>query len=411
MTWAVYQDGLAARLQDLHERIHTARYRALPNKRGYLPKEDGSQRKLGIAALEDKIVQHAWVTVLNAIYEVDFMGFSYGYRPGRDPHKALDALWVGLSERPIGWVLDMDIRGFFDCIQHDWLVRFVEHRIADKRIIRLARKWLRAGVLEKGRWEPSNEGSPQGAVASPLLANIYLHYVFDLWAAQWRRRHAKGAMVMVRYVDDIVAGFQHKAEAEQFLREVQARLKDFGLNLHPKKTRLIEFGRFAAANRAKRGKGKPDTFHFLGFTHCCATTRSGCFTIRRQTTAKRFRAKVQSLKHELRSRMHEPVPVTGKWLRSVLLGYYRYFAVPYNLRMLLTFRYLVGWAWWRVLKRRSQKARRRLTWEKFWRIAESWLPAPRVYHPWPNVRFRRPHPRQEPYAVAPHVRICTGGAR
>ena len=408
--WADYQQGLPERLEQLHDRIHTGRYRALPSKRARIAKDDGSERRLGIAALEDKIVQQAVATVLEAIYEVDFVGFSYGFRPRRDQHQALDALYVGLTERPVSWVVDLDIRGYFDHIQHDWLVRFLEHRIADKRIIRLIRKWLRAGVLEDGDWQPTPEGSPQGAVISPVLANIYLHYAFDLWAQQRRRQTVGGAMVVVRFADDIVAGFQHKEEADAFLADLAERLSQFGLSLHPNKTRLLEFGRFAASRRQRVGQGKPETFDFLGFTHIAARTRKGQFVIRRQTIAKRKCRKLQEIKRELRRRFHEPVPETGRWLRQVLQGYYRYFAVPYNLDALNKFRYEVSRAWLKALRRRSQKARRGLTWEKFKVIQQRYLPLPRVIHPWPNVRFRRHHPRQEPYAVIPHVRTCTGGA-
>lgn len=410
VTWAAYREGLPERLRELWERIHKGSYRAQPSRRTRIPKESGGERALGIAALEDKIVQHALVTVLNAIYEEDFLGFSYGFRPGRDPHRALDALWVGLTERPIGWVLDVDVEAFFDRLRHEWLVRFLEHRIADKRVIRLIRKWLRAGVLDGERWERPEEGSPQGAVVSPLLANVYLHYVFDLWVEQYRRRHARGAVVVVRYADDIALGFQHREEAEQFRQALEERLAKFGLRMNPDKTRLLEFGRFAAARRRAAGLGKPETFDFLGFTHMCSRTRKGKFTIRRKTTAKRQRRKLQALKRELRRRLHRPVPETGAWLRSVIRGYYGYFAVPYNLPTLSVFRYHVGYAWWRVLRRRSQKARRRLHWKCFWTVAGCWLPPPRVYHPWPPVRFRRHHPRQEPYAAIPHVRVCAGGA-
>jgi group II intron reverse transcriptase/maturase len=408
--WEDYQEGLLERLTDLHDRIHKGSYRALPSKRARIAKEDGSERKLGIAALEDKIVQQAVATVLTAIYEEDFVGFSYGFRPGRDQHQALDALWVGLTERPINWVVDLDIQSFFDRIRHNWMVRFLEHRIADKRIIRLIRKWLRAGVMEEGQWQATEEGSPQGSVISPLLANIYLHYAFDLWVQQRRRREVRGAMIVLRYADDIVAGFQHEEEAEAFLAEVADRLSQFGLNLHPGKSRLIEFGRHAASRRKAAGLGKPETFDFLGFTHIAAKTRNGRFVIRRRTIGKRQRRKLQEIKRELRRRFQDPVPETGRWLRQVLQGYYRYFAVPYNLDALNQFRYEVGRAWLRALRRRSQKARRNLTWEKFKLILGKWLPMPRTAHPWPNVRFRRRYPRQEPCAVIPHARISTGGA-
>ena len=410
VTWGAYREGLCERLEDLHNRIHKGQYRAQPSKRGRIAKEDGSERLLGIAALEDKIVQQAVVTVLNQIYEEDFMGFSYGFRPGRDPHGALDALWVGLTERPINWVLDMDIRGYFDHIQHDWLIRFLGYRIADKRVIRLIGKWLKAGVLDQGKWLSLSEGSPQGAVISPFLANVYLHYVFDLWSEHRRRKQTQGAMIVVRYADDIVVGFQHREEAEAFHRELVVRLNGFGLSLHPIKTRLIEFGRYALIRRKTTGKGKPETFDFLGFTHICSRSRRGVFTIRRKTIGKRLHAKLRAIKKELRCRMNESVPETGQWLRSVLQGYYHYFAVPNNLSALVSLRYQLGRAWLRMLRRRSQKARKHLSWEKFKRIQEYWLPKPRIYHPWPNVRFRRQHLRQEPGAVIPHAGICAGGA-
>ena len=393
VTWRSYQDGMEDRLRSLHERIHKGTYRAQPSKRTRIPKEDGRERKLGIACLEDKIVQKAIVTVLNCIYEEDFKGFSYGFRPGRSQHQALDALYVGLTARPINWVLDLDIRGYFDNIQHDWLVRFLEHRIGDKRVIRLIRKWLRVGVLDEGQWLHTEAGSPQGAVISPLLSNIYLHYVFDLWAERWRRQQCRGAMIMVRYADDILTGHQRSEEAIRFQSELEERLKRFGLQLNPEKSRRIEFGRYATSNRARLGKDKPETFDFLGFTHICSRTRKGRFTIRRKTKAKRRRAKLQEIKTELRRRMHESVPETGKWLRSVLQGYYQYFAVPYNLKALISLRYQVARAWIRMLRRRSHKARKRMTWEKFKRISELWLPKPQVLHPWPNLRFCRYYPR------------------
>jgi len=337
--WVDYQDALLDRLDDLHDRLHRGSYRALPSRRVCIAKEDGGQRRLGIAALEDKIVQQAVATVLQAIYEEDFVGFSYGFRPGRDQHQALDALWVGLSETPINWVVDLDIRGYFDHIQHDWLIRFLEHRIADKRVVRLIRKWLRAGVMDGGRWQPTEEGSPQGSVISPLLANIYLHYAFDLWAQQWRRRRARGAMVMVRYADDIVVGFQRREDAQAFFDAVAERLERFGLSLHPDKSRVIEFGRHAAARRRAAGLGKPETFNFLGFTHIAAKTRRGRFVIRRQSIGKRLRRKLHEIKKELRRRFHCPVPEVGRWLRQVLQGIYQYAAVAYNVDTLNQFRF------------------------------------------------------------------------
>ena len=406
--WEEYRQGLEGRLEDLHSRIHRGSYRAQPSKRSRIAKEDGRTRALGISVLEDKIVQQALSEVLNQIYEVDFVGFSYGFRPGRSQHQALDALWVALVQKPVNWVLDMDIEGFFDHIQHDWLLRFVEHRVADKRVQRLIKKWLRAGISDEGQWEPLKEGTPQGAVISPLLSNIYLHYAFDLWAHRWRRHKARGTVVVVRYADDIIMGFEHKAEAEQFRRELEGRLSKFGLQLHPDKTRLIEFGRFAADNCRRRGQGKPETFNFLGFTHICGFDRGGRYTVRRKTKSKKIRGKLKELKAEIRRRYHQPVPVQGQWLRSAYRGFVYYFAVPGNMQTLKSFHYQLCRIWLKALRRRSQKGRR-LTWEKFEGIYPEWLPQPRCKHPWPNQRFGRHYPRQEPYAVVPHVRVCAGG--
>jgi group II intron reverse transcriptase/maturase len=364
---------------------------------------------LGIAALEDKIVQHAVVVVLNAIYEEDFLGFSYGFRPGRGQHDALDALWVGIMRKRVNWVLDADIRDFFGTIDHGWMMKFVEHRIADRRIHRLLQKWLRAGVSEDGTWTATDRGTPQGAVASPWLANVYLHYVFDLWVRRWRRRSATGDMIVVRYADDIVVGFEHRADAERFLHEWQERLRSFGLELHPDKTRLIEFGRHAVEQRKQQGGGKPDTFDFLGFTHICGTTRkTGRFIVKRQTIRKRLSAKLQALKAELRHRWHTPVPQLGQWLRSVVQGWLNYHAVPGNMDRLNAFRSQVLRLWYRALRRRSQ--RRPLTWARFLRLVRRWLPSARILHPHPNVRFDATHPRWEPYAAILHVRFCAGGA-
>lgn len=408
VTWQEYQQGLEERLADLHSRIHREVYRAQPSKRTYIAKENGQTRALGLSVLEDKIVQQALSEVLNQIYEVDFLGFSYGFRPKRNQHQALDALWVALVEKPVNWVLDMDIKGFFDHIQHEWLLRFVGHRVADKRVQRLIKKWLRAGISEQGKWEPLKEGTPQGAVISPLMANIYLHYAFDLWAHRWRRQGARGTVVIVRYADDIIMGFEHKAEAEQFRKELEARLNKFGLQLHPDKTRLIEFGRFAAHNRRRRGQGKPGTFDFLGFTHICCVDRGGKYTVRRKTKSKKIRGKLKELKAEIRRRYHQPVPVQGKWLSRAYRGFVNYFAVPGNMPTLKSFHHHLCRIWLKALRRRSQKGRK-LTWKKFESIYPEWLPQPRCKHPWPNQRFGRHYPRQEPYAVVPHVRVCTGG--
>jgi group II intron reverse transcriptase/maturase len=386
VTWRHYEEGVEERLKDLHDRIHRGAYRAQPSRRTYIAKEDGRQRPLGIAALEDKIVQQAVVTVLNQIHEEDFLGFSYGFRPGRSQHDALDALSVGLRRRKVDWVLDLDVRGFFDNVSHEWLVKFIEHRIADRRIIRLIQKWLKAGVAEEGEWKETRVGTPQGAVVSPLLANIYLHYVFDLWVSQWRRKQAHGDVIVVRYADDAVLGFESRKEAEAFLEQLRERMQKFGLELHPEKTRLIEFGRFAEENRRQRGEGRPETFNFLGFTHTCGKTRKGgWFTVRRQTVKKRLRSKLQAVRLELRRRWHERIAETGAWLRSVVQGYFHYHAIPGNFVALQTFRREVARAWLAALRRRSQ--RHRLPWERFDSILDRYLPLPRILHPQPGARF------------------------
>jgi group II intron reverse transcriptase/maturase len=391
MKWGEYEDGLEDRLTDLHGRVHRGAYRAQPSRRVYIPKADGRQRPLGIAALEDKIVQQAVVTILNEIYEVDFRGFSYGFRPGRSPHQALDALTVGIQRKRVNWILDADIRGFFDNMDHEWTMKFVEHRVADNRVLRLIRKWLKAGVSEDGEWSETKVGTPQGAVVSPLLANVYLHYVFDLWAEAWREKVAQGDMIVVRYADDLVAGFQHQADAERFLKEFQQRLAKFGLEIHPEKTRMIEFGRSAQANRERRGEGKAETFTFLGFTHYCGTNSKGYFVVWRRTAAKRMRAKLQGIKQELRRKMHEPVGVVGRWLKRVVEGYYRYHAVPGNLGAMGTFRYRLCKLWRQVLRRRSQ--RRQPGWDRLRPTFDRWIPRPRVLHPYPSMRFDVLHPR------------------
>ena len=392
MTWQEYGRNLEERLDDLHGRIHRGAYRAQPSKRAWVPKADGRQRPLGIAALEDKIVQQAVKTVLEQIYEEDFLGFSYGFRPGRSCHNALDALWVGIAHRKVNWVLDADICGFFDNIDHEWLLSFMEHRIADRRILRLIRKWLKAGVSEDGQWSKTTKGAPQGAVISPILANVFLHYVFDLWANQWRERHAWGSMIMVRYADDFAVGFQDRGDAERFLRELRRRLERFGLQLHPDKTRLIEFGRYAAERRAERGLGKPETFDFLGFTHYCGTTRKGTFTIKRKSIAKRIRAKLLETKQQLRRRMHNKVIEVGRWLRSVVQGWFNYHAVPGNINCLRAFHTEVQRLWLRTLRRRSQKGRA-WTWERMQRLTRRWLPKVQILHPYPDERFNVINPR------------------
>src|SRR5580692_3269324 len=385
-TWRHYGEELEANLQDLSERLKRGAYRAKPVRRAYIPKADGRQRPLGVTALEDKIVQRAAVEVLNTIYETDFLGFSYGFRPGRSQHQALDALYTGLLTRKVSWVLDLDIRSYFDKISHEWLVKFVEHRIADRRVVRLIRKWLNAGVLEDGKRIRVEEGTPQGGSASPLLANIYLHYVFDLWVQAWRRKQAHGEVIVVRYADDIVVGFNSKADADQFRAELPARMRKFNLELHPEKTRLLEFGPYAIENRKRRGEGKPETFNFLGFTHICVKKRSnGRFTVLRQTIRKRLQAKLGEVKAELRRRMHDPIPEVGQWLRSVVGGHFRYYGVPMNRTALYTFRFQVGWLWHRTLLRRSQNAR--VLWDRMRRMIDRWLPPARTCHPYPLRRM------------------------
>ena len=385
-TWRHYGETLEQNLQDLSHRLKRGAYRAKPVRRVYIPKADGRQRPLGVTTLEDKIVQRATVEVLNAIYETDFLGFSYGFRPGRSQHQALDALYTGLLTRKVNWVLDLDIRSFFDGISHEWLVKFIEHRIADRRVVRLIQKWLNAGVLEDGKRIRVEEGTPQGGSASPLLANVYLHYVFDLWVQAWRRKKAHGDMIVVRFADDIVLGFQVKSDADQFRAELAERMRKFNLELHPEKTRLLEFGPYAIDNRQRRGEGKPETFNFLGFTHICVKKRSnGMYTVLRQTIRKRLQAKLNEVKAELRRRMHEPIPEQGKWLQAVVGGHIRYYGVPMNRPALALFRFQVAWLWHRTLSRRSQRGR--VLWDRMRRLNTRWLPLPRVCHPYPLRRM------------------------
>ena len=392
VTWAQYVDGLDARIEDLHGRIHRGAYRAQPSKRSWIPKLDGKMRPLGIAALEDKIVQQAARTVLECIYEQDFLGFSYGYRPGRGGHDALDALYVGIKRRKVNWILDADVRGFFDNIDHAWLMKFLEHRIADPRMLRLLKKWLRAGVSEKGKWSPTKVGTPQGAVISPLLANVFLHYVLDLWMVAWRKRHARGEVIMVRYADDFVMGFREETDARRCLADLRERFAKFGLELHPEKTRLIEFGRYAAERRSTRGDGPPETFDFLGFTHISGKTRKGDFAIQRISASKKLRGKLRELTQMLKRKMHDAPAEVGAWLRSVYRGWCQYHAVPGNTNRLQQFRMALQRIWRRVLRRRAQR-RHKLIWAKFGPFSRRWLPTPRILHPYPEVRFDRLHPR------------------
>jgi group II intron reverse transcriptase/maturase len=385
VTWEDYGRDLEDNLRDLHARVHRGSYRAKPTRRAYIPKPDGRMRPLRVAALEDKILQRAVVEVLNGIYETDFLGFSYGFRPGRSAHDALDALAFGIDRKKVSWVLDADIRDFFGQLDHDWLMKFLEHRIADPRVLRLIQKWLAAGVIENGNWSQTERGTAQGASASPLLANVYLHYVFDLWAHQWRGRHAHGEMIIVRYADDYLVGFERERDAHQFLADLRDRLAMFSLELAAEKTRLIQFGRFAARNRASRGLGKPETFDFLGFTHCCAKTKNGRFMLKRITIAQRMRRKLHELKDELRRRRHHSIPEQGRWLGSVLRGHYAYYAVPGNSDRINRFYNEVTRLWLRSLRRRSQ--RHRMPWTRMRRISARWLPPPKRMHPFPNARF------------------------
>jgi RNA-directed DNA polymerase len=392
VTWDQYAERLEGNLEDLHARVHAGAYRALPSRRRYIPKADGRQRPLGIAAIEDKIVQAAVVAILTPIYEAEFLGFSYGFRPGRSQHNALDALAYGIGARKIDWIIDADIRSFFDTISQDWLIRFLEHRVGDRRIIRLIQKWLKAGVLEEDQWIETTEGTPQGSVISPLLANVYLHYVYDLWVQQWRTRHATGDMIVVRYADDTIVGFQNQGDARHFLNDLKERLAQFALSLHPEKTRLIEFGKFAAERRRRRGEGKPEMFDFLGFTHYCTTKRDGRgFQLGRMTQRKRMRAKIDEITETLRRDRHKSIDEQGSWLGAAIRGYFAYFAVPTNSRMMSAFRAHIGEQWFQSLRRRSQ--RHRMTWERMGRLIDRFLPPVRVLHPWPDQRFRVTHSR------------------
>jgi group II intron reverse transcriptase/maturase len=380
-TWGHYGEAIEEHLADLSERLKRRAYRAKPVKRASIAKADGRQRPLGIPTLEDKLVQRATADVLNAIYETDFLGFSYGFRPGRGPHNALDALYAGLLTQKVNWVLDADIRGYFEAIDHGWLVKFLEHRIADRRVVRLIQKWLNAGVLEDGTRAWSDKGTPQGGSISPLLSNVYLHYVFDLWVQRWRRTQAHGDVIVVRFADDIIVGFQHRADAERFLADLRERFTKFSLELHPEKTRLVEFGPYAAEHRRRAGQGKPETFDFLGFPHICGKKRNGRFTVVRQ----RLQAKLGEVKAELRRRLHDPIPKVGAWLRSVILGHLRYYGVPMNGPALCTFCFQVGWLWHRALARRSQTGF--VSWERMRRLIKRWLPPPRITHPYPLRRL------------------------
>lgn len=385
VTWREYGKNLEDNLLDLSARLKRGAYKAKPVRRQYIAKPDGQKRPLGIPVLEDKIAQRATVEVMNAIYEEDFCGFSYGCRPGRSAHNGLDAVTVGIESKKISWVLDADIQRFYDAVDQEWLVKFVEHRISDKRVIRHIKKWLNAGVLEDGVISRAKEGTPQGTSVSSLLANIYLHYVFDLWAQKWRRTQAKGDVIIIRFADDIVMGFQYEFEAKRFHEEMRERLRKFKLELHPDKTKLLEFGRFAASNRRKKGQGKPETFDFLGFTHISGKTRKGKFAVVRKTIKKKMRTKLQEVKKKLRDKMHNSVPEVGKWLASVLRGHYQFYGVPRNTYAMSAFRWAIVRLWYQTLGRRSQK--KRLTWKRMNKLAKRWLPVPKIVHPYPNQRL------------------------
>jgi RNA-directed DNA polymerase len=392
VVWREYGEGLEERLVDLHGRIHRGAYRAKPSRRVWIPKADGRQRPLGIAALEDKIVQYAAVQVLNQIWEEDFVEFSFGFRPGRSQHDALDALYTGIVARKVNYIVDLDIRSFFDRVQHDHLERFIRHRIGDHRLVHLILKWVKAGVMEEGQWFESQEGTPQGAVISPVLANLYLHYVLDLWVKAWRKKVARGDMIAIRYADDAVLGFQYREEAERFLADLRERLLKFGLELHPEKTRLIEFGRYAAERRAKRGEGKPETFNFLGFTHICGRNHvTGHFMVYRKTIGKRMAAKLKDVRQKLCKSLHAPVGDTRRWLQAVVRGYFQYHAVPRNEQRMKAFRHEVLRLWWWQLRRRSQRTR--WGWNTFMEKLGNQLPEVKVLHPFPEVRFAMNHPQ------------------
>jgi len=387
VTWEDYGENLADKLQDLHNRLHKGSYRPQPSKRVWLEKADGKKRPIGVTALEDKIVQQALGSIIQTIYETDFLGFSYGFRPGRSQHSALDAVYVALIQKKISWVLDADIKGFFDTIGHEWLMTFLAHRITDRKTLGLVKKFLTAGVEEDGKWSKTVAGTPQGSVISPLLANIYLHYVLDLWVQQWRKKRARGEVYIVRYADDFVVGFQTKSDGALFHYQLHKRLEHFGLTLHETKTRLIEFGRFASSNRKEAGKGKPETFNFLGFVHICGQRRSdGKFTVLRKTIAKKQRTTTKRIKEALYKRINMNVHLLGQWLARVVRGFYNYYGVPGNLKSLNEFRTQICCLWLKVLRRRSHKATK-YNWHKFQRLVRRYIPSAKNVHPYPNQRL------------------------
>lgn len=385
VTWAAYGEQLEDNLQRLAARLSGGTYVAPAVRRVYIPKADGRQRPLGIPTLEDKLVQWVVAQVCSTIWEEAFVGFSYGFRPGRGAHDALDALVVGIEQRKVNWVLDADLEAFFDTVSHGWMLRFLRHRIGDERVIRLIWHWLTAGVLEDGRVEQREAGTPQGGVISPILANIYLHYAFDQWVAVWRKRHARGDVIVVRYADDFVVGFERRGEAEAFRAALTERLGRFTLRLHAEKTRLLEFGRFAQVDRAAQGAGKPETFTFLGFTFRCGKHRKGGFHVLRETIRKRMQATLQRVKAAMLQRREQPLREQGRWVQRVVLGHYRYFGVPKNGRALWAFREGVRRHWQTVLRRRSQRGR--VSRDRMDRLSAYWLPLPQIVHPYPAQRL------------------------
>lgn len=386
--WHSYAEGLAQHLPRLHQQVQSGRYRAQAIKRVWIPKADGSQRPIGITSIEDKIVQQAVVWVLEAIYEQDFLGFSYGFRPNRSQHQALDAVYMAISVKKVGWIIDADLKAFFDTLNHDWMMRFLEHRIADRRVLRLIKGWLTAKVQDGKQSQKSSLGTPQGGVISPLLANIYLHYVLDLWLQQWRKRRSRGDVYIVRYADDFIIGCQYRDDADGLLHAIKQRFAKFALSLNEQKTKLIEFGRFAGQNRAQRGQSKPDTFDFLGFTHACGEAlSSGKFMLKRYTIKKKARAFLARVKAFIRNGICYSPYAVGNKLKQILTGYFNYFAIPGNQACIGMIRTEVCKYWLRTLRRRSQKGRT-FNWQRLKGLVMLFIPHTRVRHPYPNQRLK-----------------------
>ena len=392
ISWSEYEEGLETRVSDLHRRIQSGRYKPQPARRVYIPKGNGELRPLSIQCVEDKVAQQAVSMLLGQIYETDFMGFSYGFRPNRSQHDALDALTFGIVKRKVNWVLDLDIRKFFDTVEHEWLIRMLQHRVKDSRLLKLIVRWIKVGFVDDvGRRHPAHFGVPQGSVISPLLSNIYLHYVFDLWSNKWRADNAQGDIVIIRYADDAVLGFQNKWDANRYQAQLIERLAKFGLSLNTDKTRLIRFGRFASAQRAKYGAGKPESFEFLGFTHYCSRKRNGDFMVGRITSRKRLVTQIKAVQVELRRRLHMPPRQTLAWLVRVLRGHANYYSVPGNIVRVSEFRQQLVKRWYKLLRRRSQRTS--VNWSWFGPWVTSNLPKVRVVHPFPEERFYAKHPQ------------------